>query len=300
MSSHIQSTPEKNIKMTLKRRLLGLGAVGGILTAGATVIAMSTAVGGVALLSNAASTTAAAPAANARAAGAVAAPAATHKSVMIQNYAFAPAALTVKVGDTVTWTNMDTAPHTVTVSSGPVTFASQSLQTGQTFSYTFTRAGTYQYYCAVHPDMKASVTVVGSSGGGTTTPTPVPITGMGGPGGMPTATTCGGAISALNALMQHLYAGHLEASPGQQVSDILNTDQYVKTHTVLVENMIKPLLGGGEAALNTFMQHLYAGHLEASPGQQVSDILNTDQYVKTHTVLVENMIKPLLGGDGTC
>ena len=81
------------------------------------------------------------------------------KTVMIMNYAYSPASLSVAVGDTVTWTNMDTAPHTVTVTSGPVQFNSGNLQKGQSYSYTFTTAGTYKYYCAVHPDMKASVTV---------------------------------------------------------------------------------------------------------------------------------------------
>ena len=45
------------------------------------------------------------------------------------------------------------------------------------------------------------------------------------------------------------------------------------------------------------MQHVYAAHLETAPGQQVADALAVDQYVKTHTVLVENMIKPLAGTD---
>ncbi|EWM11302.1 plastocyanin/azurin family copper-binding protein [Kutzneria sp. 744] len=62
-------------------------------------------------------------------------------AVDIKNYAFSPASITVSVGDTVTWTNEDTAPHTVTVSAGPVTFASPTLQQGQTFSYTFAKAG---------------------------------------------------------------------------------------------------------------------------------------------------------------
>jgi plastocyanin len=61
---------------------------------------------------------------------------------------------------------MDSAPHTVTVSSGPEKFGSPNLQKGDSFSYKFTKPGTYDYYCAVHPDMKGSVTVTG----GATTP----------------------------------------------------------------------------------------------------------------------------------
>ncbi|MFL6022765.1 MAG: cupredoxin family copper-binding protein [Marmoricola sp.] len=302
MSSQKNRTSPRKVGVSLRQRVLGLGAVGGVLAGVAAVVAMSSAVGGAVLLSNTAST-AAAPAvtttAKAAPARTVAATAAT-KSVMIENYAFSPAALTVEVGDTVTWTNMDEAPHTVTVSSGPVKFASPTLQKGQTFTYTFTKAGTYSYYCAVHPDMKATVTVTGGSTPVPTMPDPVPADpGHSGHGGT-TTDACGGAESALDAFLQHVYAGHLEASPGQQVKDITDVDQYVKTHTVLVENMLKPLVGGGEESLDAFLQHLYAGHLEASPGQQVKDITDLDQYVKTHTVLVENMLKPLLGGTSAC
>jgi len=226
------------------------------------------------------------------------APAATSTSVMIMNYAYSPAALTIKVGTKVTWTNMDTAPHTVTVSSGPVKFASPNLQKGESFTYTFTKAGTYSYYCAVHPDMKATVTVTGT----TTTPTPTPST----PAPttpsmpMPSADACGGAQSALDAFMAHFYAAHLETSVGQQVTDALDVDQYVKTHTVLIENMIKPLLGGSQSAVDSFMAHFNSAHLETSLSQQVADALNADQYVKTHTVLIGNMLAPLLGGSSSC
>ena len=224
--------------------------------------------------------------------------ASTTKTVMIQNYAYSPASLTINVGDTVTWTNMDTAPHTVTVTSGPVKFNSGNLAKGQSFTYTFTEAGTYQYYCAVHPDMVASVTVVGSSTTPTPTPTPAPTPSPTDPTmPMPPASACGGLDAAVDAFMQHFYSAHLETSPGQQVQDALNIDQYTKTHTVLLENMLKPLLGGAQSSLDVFLQHVYAAHLETSPGQQVQDALNLNQYVKTHTVMIENMIKPLVGSD---
>ncbi|MTD57826.1 cupredoxin domain-containing protein [Amycolatopsis pithecellobii] len=79
--------------------------------------------------------------------------------VMMESYAFSPSALTVHVGDTVTWTNHDQAPHDVTTTSAPVAIKSPMLSTGQSFSYTFTTAGTYSYYCSIHPDMRAQVIV---------------------------------------------------------------------------------------------------------------------------------------------
>lgn len=77
--------------------------------------------------------------------------------VQIVNFAYSPANIQVKAGATVTWTNQDTAPHTVTFKNGMKD--SGILQKGQTFNYTFTTPGTYQYYCTVHPYMTATVTV---------------------------------------------------------------------------------------------------------------------------------------------
>jgi len=86
--------------------------------------------------------------------------AAATQQVMMQGYAFAPAALTVRVGDTVTWMQHDEAPHDVVTTSAPVAFRSPQLSQGQSWSYTFRQAGTYSYYCSVHPDMRATVTVL--------------------------------------------------------------------------------------------------------------------------------------------
>jgi len=90
-------------------------------------------------------------------ASAEASPAAATHTVMIQGYAFSPAALTVRVGDTVTWMNMDTAPHDVTSADGEL--ASPTLRTGQTWSWTATKATSLSYICSIHPDMKATMTV---------------------------------------------------------------------------------------------------------------------------------------------
>ena len=76
--------------------------------------------------------------------------------VTIDNFTFTPAALTVKVGDTVTWTNHDDIPHTV-VSAGK--FRSKALDTDNTFSFTFTAAGDYQYFCSLHPHMTGMIKV---------------------------------------------------------------------------------------------------------------------------------------------
>lgn len=78
-------------------------------------------------------------------------------TVAIKNFAFAPAAVTVSVGTTVTWTNTDEEPHTVSATSGP--FHSGALNTGATYRYTFTKPGQYRYLCTIHPFMRGTVVV---------------------------------------------------------------------------------------------------------------------------------------------
>jgi plastocyanin len=83
--------------------------------------------------------------------------AATHP-ITIKNYAYGSGSMTISQGDTITWTNKDSAPHDVVVTSGPVKFRSPMLSQGKSWSYTFTQAGAYSYTCSVHPDMHATVT----------------------------------------------------------------------------------------------------------------------------------------------
>lgn len=78
--------------------------------------------------------------------------------VKIDNFSFLPSSLIVPVGSTVTWTNQDDVPHNVRSSEGQ-TLKSPVLDTDQKFSFTFTKAGTYQYFCAIHPKMTGKVVV---------------------------------------------------------------------------------------------------------------------------------------------
>jgi len=77
-------------------------------------------------------------------------------AVSIDNFTFAPVELKVKVGDTVTWTNRDDIPHTI-VSAGK--FRSKTLDTDDNFSFTFTAAGDYKYFCSLHPHMTGLIKV---------------------------------------------------------------------------------------------------------------------------------------------
>jgi plastocyanin len=84
-------------------------------------------------------------------------PSAADVAVKIDNFVFGPQAITVPVGTTVTWTNSDAISHTVVSTDG--VFKSKVMDTDEKFSYTFTKAGTYSYYCSVHPKMTGQVVV---------------------------------------------------------------------------------------------------------------------------------------------
>jgi amicyanin len=80
-------------------------------------------------------------------------------SASIANFVFEPKELIVTVGTTVTWVNTDDVPHTVTSTASPPLFSSQALDTNDTFSFVFQTAGTYDYFCKLHPTMIGKVVV---------------------------------------------------------------------------------------------------------------------------------------------
>jgi amicyanin len=84
--------------------------------------------------------------------------------VKIDNFTFAPQSLTIKAGTTVTWTNEDDIPHTVVATAKA--FKSKVLDTDDKFSFTFATAGTYEYFCSLHPHMTGTIVVESAAGGG--------------------------------------------------------------------------------------------------------------------------------------
>ncbi len=78
-------------------------------------------------------------------------------AVSIKDFAFAPAAITAKVGDTVTFTNDDTTAHTATLDDGSC--ATKNIDPGTAHGLTFTAAGTYPFHCAIHKTMTGTITV---------------------------------------------------------------------------------------------------------------------------------------------
>jgi plastocyanin len=87
---------------------------------------------------------------------------AAETEVKIDNFTFAPQRITVKAGTTVTWINEDDIPHAI-AATGKL-FKSKVLDTGDKFSFTFTTAGSYEYFCSLHPHMTANIVVEAATG----------------------------------------------------------------------------------------------------------------------------------------
>lgn len=83
---------------------------------------------------------------------------ATPTEVKIDNFSFGPPTVTIPAGTTITWTNNDDVPHVVSSDDNKM-FKSKALDTDDHFSFTFTKPGTYNYYCAIHPKMTAKIVV---------------------------------------------------------------------------------------------------------------------------------------------
>ena len=88
-------------------------------------------------------------------------------TVSIDNFTFTPKALTVKAGSTVTWTNHDDIPHGI-ASSDNAFKKSAALDTDDSYSFSFTAPGTYQYFCYIHPHMVGTIVVEAATGSNAT------------------------------------------------------------------------------------------------------------------------------------
>jgi plastocyanin len=87
----------------------------------------------------------------------------TASAVSIDNFTFTPPTVTVNAGTTVTWTNKDDIPHGI-ASANDAFKKSKALDTDDSFSFTFTTPGTYQYFCYIHPHMTGTIVVEAASG----------------------------------------------------------------------------------------------------------------------------------------
>jgi amicyanin len=132
----------------------------------------------------------------------------TSHTVEIADFAFMPQVLTIQVGDTVTWTNLDQVEHTATSTAGD--FDSGLLGQNESYSVTFTEPGTYSYLCTPHPSMTGQIVVQAAPA-----PTPTPSQATGGGGAIPDVAMTApgtGPIDLRLPLGMALLAGALAAA----------------------------------------------------------------------------------------
>ena len=79
--------------------------------------------------------------------------------VIIQNFAFSPADIQIKLGAKITWTNYDSSQHTITESDGQIGPQSPPLSHGKSYTFIFKRVGVFHYHCLINPEMKGTVAV---------------------------------------------------------------------------------------------------------------------------------------------
>jgi plastocyanin len=124
--------------------------------------------------------------------------AAASSSVTIKNFKFAPSTSSVHVGDTISWTNQDIAPHTATAKDG--SWDTGTINKNKTGSHTFTKAGTFPYICSIHPSMKGTVTVLAAAGSGGSNSTG---TSAGSSGSNGTGSTANPSSSSTSSSLPH-------------------------------------------------------------------------------------------------
>lgn len=80
-------------------------------------------------------------------------------TIVIDNFSFSPAQLSVAAGSAVTWENRDDIPHTIVNDATPRAFKSPPVDSGEKYSQVFSKPGTYRYFCSLHPHMTGTITV---------------------------------------------------------------------------------------------------------------------------------------------
>jgi plastocyanin len=161
--------------------------------------------------------------------------------------AFSPRTLTVVAGTTVTWTNYDEDPHTVTADDG--SFTSQSVANGQSFSHTFDTPGTFAYHCEFHPDMTGTVVVVPAPAAATTPPPAATVTAAAAPAAAAAGASQPAAVSMKNYAFDPVT---LTIAPGTTVT-WTNDDTVPHTVTAADRSFDSGNMPPGATFSHTFM-----------------------------------------------
>ncbi|HEX3611386.1 MAG TPA: plastocyanin/azurin family copper-binding protein [Sporichthyaceae bacterium] len=214
----------------------------------------------------------------------------------IVKHAFSPATMTVPVGTVVTWTNEDDAPHTVTTTKAPVAFDSGAFAKGKAFSYTFAKPGTYEYYCAVHPDMKAVVTVVPAAPAAPATKATAK------PTKMPKAEITTATPTPPDKKPGTTEGGNSSSTPKDNMGSMSapsQPDNGTATTPASSDDGWTPATDPVSGASDPFMKHLQAAHFNRSGAGQVHDIADFDTWMLSHEYLFRQMLDYEVGRQST-
>lgn len=218
-------------------------------------------------------------------------------TVPIHLNAYTPSALTVTVGQAVTWLNQDDVPHTVTTTSAPVKFDSGVFAKGKSFSYTFTAPGVYKYYCAVHPNMTGAITVTDKAARAVVPAKVTPPKKAAPPQGetdhkgqgdnaAPDKAQGDNAMPSMNggdnSMPGTAHGDNSSSSTAPGTGD--NSSQAGPAHAAPAA--VDPV----SSFMDPFMQHMQAAHFSRGVGGQVQDISELDTWAKNHEALFRRML----------
>ncbi|MGQ0467787.1 MAG: cupredoxin domain-containing protein [Sporichthyaceae bacterium] len=196
--------------------------------------------------------------------------------VPIEKNAFTVKDLTVAVGQVVTWTNLDTKPHSVNTTKAPERFDSPLFKQGESWSYTFKTVGAYDYYCAVHPDMLGKVTVVEKAAPPAKSPKAK----------KPKAEKP--AESAAKPAASEAESAHSMHGDNDKSAAPAGTSD--NGAPAAAAPQYAPAADPASGAVDPFMKHLEVAHFQRTPAGQAQDIAEFDSWAKAHQALFRTML----------
>ncbi|MGQ0632244.1 MAG: cupredoxin domain-containing protein [Sporichthyaceae bacterium] len=213
--------------------------------------------------------------------------------------------LTIKLGESITWLNNDAAPHTVTTTTAPVAFDSGVFEQGQRFTYKFTTPGTYDFYCAVHPEMIGQVVVLGKNGKPVKESKPAdkpadkpaadPVSALIGPllGGPHHSSSANPTGDKPDPTTEHTPSTHGDNTTESAAVGKSDNGAAPSAGTYPYQPAADPVSG----AVDPLITHLEAAHFNRGAGAQVQDIAEFDSWSKSHQFLVRQMTEFFQGKD---
>jgi amicyanin len=216
----------------------------------------------------------------------------------IKSNTFTKPELTIKLGESVTWTNLDDVPHNVVTTRAPVEIDSGIFKKGESFTYEFTVPGTYNYYCAVHPEMVGKVVVLDKDGAAVpdepAAPSESPLSSVFGPLFPKTSALQPGTVNPDDDPTTEHAPGSTHGDNSSEETAAGTSDNGAAPSSVYP---YQPAADPVSGAVDPLIKHLEAAHFTRGAGAQVQDIAEFDSWAKSHQVLARQMTEYFQGKD---